>query len=154
MWAIQQRDAKGCRRTRLLQPTFLLPSLPMPSSGGCSCPDHPCGDPGSRAAESQATSVCANSANKIHLRKVKSRQIFAWCPESRAKHGGRAHKDVDTLGWLAASDAPEWSQPANILGLNRHTRRGYWQAAELWGPLRTCTSAWGTTTPAKCADSH
>lgn len=91
----------------------------------------------SRAGDSQVTSVCANSSNKIHFQKVKSPQIFAGGPQ--ATRGGHTHththKDVDTLGWLAVSGTPELSQPANILAVNCHTCRGYWQAAELWKQL-------------------
>lgn len=100
--------------------------------------DRPCRQPGSRAWDSQVTSVCANSSNKIHFQKVKSPQIFAWGPQVKPHVEDThtyTHKDVDTLGRLAVSGTPELSQPANILAVSCLTCRGYWQATELWKQL-------------------
>lgn len=99
--AIQRRDAKGCRRTWPAQPTFSLPPLCLPSSfpSGriASAPRHP----GSRAAASQVTSVCANSSHKIHFQKVKSPQIFAWGRRVKP-HVGHTH--THTRMWTHWAD--------------------------------------------------
>lgn len=101
--AIQERDAEGCRNmassANVLTHSALYSIIFSKQESIFRCRLIISRHPGSRSGDSQVTSLCANSANKIHFQKVKSPQIFA-CGSQVQPHV----EDTHTRMWTHWAD--------------------------------------------------